>query len=350
MLRNTGTILMLAVMSLTSGCLGHNGPVEPAGERVELDPGEYYGLAWLPSGWFVTMRTREPGQFGSPFTLYRFRRDAEDLEKVQVPEDPSCRRTDLVSPTTLPDGRVGAIRMCHPADGGFVPTSDMVAVDVDDGSIEAIADLRPSAVNGAPFTWNPTLDRGLLVLGSRICDTLVWISRAGMEYPDLEISDGDRAFRLDHLGEDELDCESTGQAGYPAWSPRDDTIAFFASVDAIGLSGPARGDVPHDLYLADVELRHAEAVVEDVMEPRGLTWSPDGSSLVFAGGYSGTTGLWLLRTGETTPELLAATPADRVVWSPDGDELAIAVDVTGGGPDAPRRIEFRILSSEEASR
>ena len=108
-------------------------------------------------------------------------------------------------------------------------------------------------------------------------------------------------------------------AAYPAWAPDGQWIAFFSCMDPTTcalLQTSATGQDTHRL-------------ADGLARPWGLTWSPDGTTLVFSA-HDATTQTWRLfavdRTAPTPRFLTTPPPTNRgdlnPVFSPDGQTLA----------------------------
>jgi Tol biopolymer transport system component/DNA-binding winged helix-turn-helix (wHTH) protein len=67
--------------------------------------------------------------------------------------------------------------------------------------------------------------------------------------------------------------------------------------------------------------------------PREPSWSPDGSTLVFASDASGSSDLWIQSLGEARPRQLTRDPAAdaQPSFSPDGEWIAFRSERAGGG-------------------
>ena len=330
----------LVLVAVLAGCqAGSGGATAPVGDPVAIPPGQYSGLAWLPSNWLVVSAPPEPEDVGSPFVSYRFRPDGQDLEEVAFPHV-DCRRVEYLAPTTLPDGRLGVLQLCYGEE--VIPHAEVVALDIETGEAETLVDLAGlGTVHTGQMTWNPDLDRGFLAHGSGLCQGIVGLTRNGVEYLTVEIAEGDRSFRLDEMFQDDIEREETGQANYPAWSPDGEQIAFFASTEAIGVAGYARADVPYGLYVMEPDGQHVSRLVAEVFSSRYVAWSPDGETLAFAGVIDGTRALWLLDRDGETPSALAEVYALWLAWSPDGDRIAVSIPT---GPESSSdRIEVRLI-------
>lgn len=319
---------LCAVVLMAASCQSPPRTAQPSSDadRVPLPADEYRDLAWLPNDWLVVSRSADPADVGSRGALYRFREDSTELQEIEMPPI-ACDRTDYLVPTALPDGRLGAMRRCWPPeDEGNVARAELIALDVETGDVEVLADLAELGnVPTGQFTWDPAMERGFLAHGSGVCQSILAVSRDGVDYPAIEVSNGTRSFTLDEMFDDDAECEDTGQADFPAWSPDGEQVAFFASPEASGVSGFARFDVPHGLYVLDPDAGTTRRVVAGVLRPGSIQWLPDSGSLAFVGTVGGTTAMWTWSL--ETAELQRIGPVDAwsFALSPDASRVAYTV-------------------------
>jgi hypothetical protein len=165
-------------------------------------------------------------------------------------------------------------------------------------------------------------------VGSRICEGIGEVRRGVLHPLDIELSDGVRSFSLADTIAPTDDCSKLGRADYPAWSPDAGTLAFVASTAAIGASGPDRLDAPSGLYLWSNEPR-LEPVLRGLIHAADLKWDPTGTWLAFGAEIQGSgTGTWLFNVRTRNLVRVAEQSAIASAWSPDGESLAISVDLS----------------------
>jgi len=319
----------LAIALLLSGChwLGFEPTPSPYVVRpdvresiVPISSGNYWAVAWLRDGTIVLNRALDLHPWIGSTQVWELRSDGSGFARIPLPDDPTCRVTEYVSPTALSDGRLGLTKICHHELGS--PTeSDAYAVAYSIRT-RALEVLTP-AINPFPhmISWNPTLDQAISQQSSGIVGSIFEINRHGTKLLHLPIRDGSNVFWLDdyfHANlEDDAQVAREGRAEAGDWSPDGRTIAFLAEARSIGLTGFDRMDVPFDMYFMSPDGSHLRQVMPEVEGP-GLVWSPDGRYLVF--GHAG--GLWLWRVGSSRAVRISSVSPFDVAWSPEGRSLA----------------------------
>jgi hypothetical protein len=310
--------LILATAVGLTGCGG--GTVSP----LELDlatttvgePGDYVSIAWFDD---------EHLAFGADTNLIPTLRivvlDLRSGEVNALPVEPraGCVENFHNIATTLAPGRLGASDVCVWPDRAA--TADLIEFDLQSGAPTQLAslDTHPAAV-----AWSGELGEGVFSYGSRICQGLGRI-RDGRDEPiDLVVTIGDRQFNL----RDDIwtRCETSGRADYPAYAPDGERWAFLASPGPGGAADPGGGP-PWAIVIVEVD-GTSRTILDGIREPGGLAWAADGSTLIFAGSYGGSSGVWATPT--TGDRLWRLTP-ERPDWlavSPDRRRLAgIVTDV-----------------------
>ena len=121
----------------------------------------------------------------------------------------------------------------------------------------------------------------------------------------------------------QLTTDTTTDHRWPRWSPDGDRIAFqsthgIAVVPALGGQERSLLRLPPDSNT----FKFSEGRLS------GFAWSPDGSQLAYANGWTGMTpGITILPVDGGNPTELTGIPAPHSpVWSPDGTRLAVASD------------------------
>lgn len=317
------------------------------GTRLPLAGGVYFGVAWLPNDEIVIGYVPDPDAPGAPEALAQLAPDQSSFDRLALPEDPGCRLNAYLDPTRLPDGRLGALYVCQPEPESSIAELFLIAHDMETGDTETLVEL---GYNPSQFTWNPTMDRGMFSAGGRICQSIAWMTRDGIEDAEVTVADDQYAFRMDDAFDviREFGCDETGRADLPAWSPDGTQIAFFGSPQSIGTRGQTRLDVPWHLYvMAATDLDPQLTEAPDVSHPRDLAWSPDGTWLAFGGELAGEEGgAWIFNP--VTDELRRITDLylNSLAWSPDGNQIIGMHDVAD--ITAPEReVELRVFEVPE---
>ena len=337
-LRHLALVLSVVVVASCSGMSG-----TPPVSLFNIEPttlgsprGGLFGLAWPSSDWLVVNSLPVSDVVFGHSRLWRFRPDGSMFEQINLPEDSNCRLLAYVRPVALSDGRLGYDRECRRV--GMISGNELEvelgSIDLRTGTSQQLAPVASGvgASGVASFDWDPRSNRGLISIGSGICQGIEWIDEHGLRPIDLVISDGDRRFNLaDEFTRPDTYCSQTGRTDNPALSWTDGRVAFFASPASAGVGGQARLDARSNLYIADPELRTATLSVRSIGAQGGLGWSPDGRWLAFTGevGDLGAGG-WLFDVTSSRLMRFSSMRLDNMAWSPDGSRIA-AMDAPGPG-------------------
>jgi len=286
--------------------------------RLAAPAGHLFGTAWLPDGRIYFGRATDAG--GQPET-WRIPASAGGAERLRPPSVPTCRFTEFLHVTALPDGRLGLTRFCH----GATPDRDAIdtgALDPRTSRYERLAplgDTNPSAV-----TWRAGLRTGFVSYSSAICASLAGLTGKGPQRLPGPLTLDGRTWRLDEdvFAPGDTDCTGRGRADLPVLSPDGRLLYFVASPASVGVSGTTRLDVPWNLYRWSQPGGHPKPLLRDLGTPVGLAISPDGRQLAVAGQRDGEYGLWLVDSSTGSARKLAAGKLVDPSFSPDGRRLA----------------------------
>jgi len=112
------------------------------------------------------------------------------------------------------------------------------------------------------------------------------------------------------------------QAHSPVFSPNGQRLAFIgcpASTGGCVLTGQT------NLYVADLSGQNLVQVTDDALEEQDPAWSPDGAELAFAVNPGGGSTIYRIRVDGTERQRITVTDVARAsAWSPDGSTLVIA--------------------------
>jgi hypothetical protein len=325
----------------------------------ELPVGHYNDLAWVDDDRLVV--ALDPTAKAAVPQLAEFARDGEQLADLNLPSDSHCQRTNFLFPSRLPDGRLGLIKHCiRPIESNPNSMWTQEAYEFETGKLVTLTRFGPLTrrlnsgetdeyyAHASTATWNSSMKQGLIGTGG-LCSTIARIDRHGIKELNALVESDGRSWNLrDQLFADPSEtCSSKGIASDPQWSVRDD-VAFFASPQAIGTSGPARGFVPSNLYLMKVGEWQPEVIVKDLVlsSTSSIEWSPDGRYLAFTAGMNGSEwGLWLFDSRTEELAQLSSERGSQLAWNPEGTELALLVEesVPDQGELAQTRIYYADL-------
>jgi len=255
----------------------------------------------------------------------RLNADGSEYRPVSLPDDPTCRRTSYQDFGVLHDGRLAIVKICDlPA--GATPSAGYgaIAYDPNSGTVEQLFPVE-TKIHPTGLGFNPSDERAVTAQGASICGTIAYLTRNGVEPISATVTDGDRQWRLDDYAKRRTgdDCSSIGRSDGPDWSPDGRQIAFLGFPRAIGKSGPARLEVPGNIYLMDTTTLSVKALVQNLRFPAGVSWSPDGHWLAFSAsdlpGHGA--GTWLLAVSTGNFVRVSERMMTEVEWSPDGRQL-----------------------------
>lgn len=290
--------------------MGCNSPQETelAKQQLSVPEGYYGSVLRFPDGEIFL----QGGRLGSPGlgTLSYYVLLEERFVEIPFTDDSRCRRTEYLSPTVLPDGRLGLSEMCF----GRWPDKPIgrdsvryiVAYDWTTGQLEQIVD-EPLPFESGSFSWNPEMTHGVQDIGS-LLGTIYWITPDGIEPMTITVGSGEQSWALDEnlavmddyrLGNDRT--IEVGIARRPAWSPDGRLIAFWASTNLIGREGMARARGSYALYLLDPDTLQLQQILDNVRNDDKLVWSPNSKWLLFGGDIeSSRHSLWLISVDGNT--------------------------------------------------
>ena len=122
-----------------------------------------------------------------------------------------------------------------------------------------------------------------------------------------------------------MNADATGKislgvgAEFVAWSPNGDRLAYVSK----GIAGQA----VNDIYTIAPDGTGAVRITSDGALKNSLSWSPDGTKLVFGGPQ----GVHVIPAAGGAPE--SPSPGRNPRWSPDGQRVIFVTDAYNGGGD-----------------
>jgi hypothetical protein len=320
-------IIGIVVLTLFPAC--QETTKESTSRKMDYSVTNYSGLGWLSETELAAFVTDENGGVEG----YYLQND-DHFYTLDLP--PSVAELDCngvedinyTHPSILPDGRLGLINSCiSRGDPPGKKRQYMVAYDFQTKETKLLVNepLPNYLSNG--FTWNPSVTKGLQQIYGGLDGTIYWMSPEGTAPVDFVISDGERSFSpsrdFPYFSVD----NTQGIVFSPAWSPDGKTIAFFATLDAIGRSGFSRSDGEYKIFFMDPVEQKPRPVTGRIHHPSELIWSPDSNWLAFVGEYgiSRTHGLWIYSISSRKVDLVAPGEFENIAWFPDGKKIAATV-------------------------
>lgn len=320
-------MLLWLLTGLASSCsLFTNGSADsvPAQELVFPKGENYNALVNTNNGLTVLLVGGDLGDLQS-----YARENASGFTEFDFPNDPSCGSETYHSHEALADGRLQVWEWCLTSKGGV---QYIRIFDWNTRRLERLAGPLPLGSSGA--SWNPDQTKAIIYLDSGFATrTLYWLSKDGFSPLDLVITDGSHSwnlkddfpdFKADNIGK-------TGSTGEAAWSSDGESIAFFASPNAVGKTGFQRFGVEYYLYLMDPETLGLNVVAKDIYSPFLIQWSPDSTHIAFIGkyGFWKEDGLWLYSLKDKTITSIAKGRFQGLAWTSNKNLAAIHCEDIG---------------------
>jgi WD40-like Beta Propeller Repeat len=307
--------------------------VNSPGIKMNYPLANYSGLGWISETELAAFLADEDGGV----TGYYLENDNHfySLDLPSFVAELDCNGVnDIINdinythPSLLPDGQLGLINGCvSRGDPPGLKRQYMVAYNFQTKETNLLVNESLPNYLSNGFTWNPGMTQGLQQIYGGLEGTIYWMSPAGVAPVDFAVNDGERSFSpakdFPHFsGSDEQ-----GIIFSPAWSPDGKTIAFFATLYAIGRSGFSRSDGEYKIFFMDPIEQKPYPVVGKIYDTFGLTWSPDSKWLAFIGdhGLIRRHGIWLysIESGKIYP--IVSGDFSRIAWSPDGTKISATI-------------------------
>jgi hypothetical protein len=310
---------LFAVLLISCGLFNNETTNIIRAEELIFPDTEYYKALIITGGKLVVIVNG--GEF-QELHLYASEND-EEFTQFVLPQDLRCSPDRYHAYETLPDGRLQVWEWCLTGEGGI---DYLLAYDWNTRQFVELVGPLPLGTSGA--SWNPEQTKAIGYLDSKFATkTLFWIRLDGFDPLDLEIKDGNRSWNLkdDFPKFKADDTGKTGTTGRAAWSPDGESIAFFASSEAIGKTGFDRFGVEYKLYLMNPDTLQPSAVADSIFSPFLLSWSPDSTHIAFIGkyGFWKENGIWLYSTKDNSITKISEGRFQEVIWRSNSSVIAI---------------------------
>ena len=289
--------------------------------HIESPPGLYSYLDWLDEETLAVQY--RPGLMGAlSARIWRLSVDGRSFEEMELPKHPSCGaegQNGFEAPSRLPDGRMGYVVACQAEAGPSEITMFLMAFDPISAEVEQLLEypLPTFSVGTGGFMWNPTMDLGIMGNGRAYIDEqLYWYRISGWEPLDVGLV----------------------QAYGPSWSPDGMSIAFIGSEE----EGSPRTFSNYGLFLMNSDGGSPRVLLEGFHDTAGVSYSPDGQSLVFPGTFGAREGdrqgLWLYDLPTGRLKQLAEGVFGEARWAPDGERMAVVQFLGPPGREREHRV------------
>jgi hypothetical protein len=172
------------------------------------------------------------------------------------------------------------------------------------------------------------LGRGIVSVGSRICQGLGWLADGTVTPMNVEVEiDGVRFNVGDELRRDPSDaCDGGSRADSPEWSLDGEWIAFLASARGeLGIDGLSS---PWSLILMRPDGTDRQAVLADLEFPLGVAIDASGGRVAISATRHAMEGTWIVDRETGASALVCACLAQGLAFSPRADQLALSETVT----------------------
>lgn len=310
MLRLRALVLALVV----AGCA----PVAPSFDSLDLQGRAlpvpvrlYNGIAWLSADRIAMTDIGDPPD-GSRIVLV----DSRGTEVVDVTPAarPECLVRDFFAVARAAAGDLGFAESCQ-RDG----EREVIEFHARDPETGAARNLG-SAV-AVPFDAAWAADGSIVyAAGDLLCSTLY--RRADTDRPlemDVEV-DGQRFAAGQDITTTVDRCPTGGRAGFPAYAPDGETLAFMAAAN--GDTPPGQGLLDSSWTIFTAHDGISVPVLGGITDPRSLLWTSEGDRLLFGGRVAGRVGVWSVATDGSRLTLLSAVDAIDLDLRPDGAAIA----------------------------
>ncbi|GAA0408082.1 hypothetical protein GCM10009541_59030 [Micromonospora gifhornensis] len=311
--RATAAAIAVASAVVLSGC--GNGPgVEP--ERLAMAyEGNVEDVAWLPGGQLYVLRS--VGSAG-PSELALITSGGRG-QTVAVRSTAFCGTPEIVTISSLPDGRLGAVVDCEAT---TTHVSSRIAAVLDDGKVVKLATLGAHWV----MSWNENLMDGWVEFVTGRCQSIArYVNGQVAPFPKREPAQL-VPFDLDRDFFSPSGCSAPGRAGFLAVG-RSGEVFFLVSNEAESIFDErARWHA----VAFNPESGIIRQVGPDFTGPYDLAVSPDGTSLLVSGRHNNRLGVWRIDAASGKSSRVLSGRFGAISVSADGRRAAVSRSTSKG--------------------
>ncbi len=172
--------------------------------------------------------------------------------------------------------------------------------------------------------WNPDQTQALVYFDDGYSESTLFELKGEKFGPlDLKITDEGKSWNFKNFYPDFPDVQqTTADVGRADWSPDGNSIAFFASPDAMGKTDTARMSARYKIYLMEAKTNNIKPLLDNIYYPYTITWSPDAKYLAFMGRYKESSdGVWLYSFDDSSIKMVDQGDFHDILWGKNSSSL-----------------------------